>query len=99
LPHEFASLAEGYAKKQYRSSSERRYQTYVSILPWTKDLNYGRFCSEVWPLSMDEKQESYLIDPTPPPEIWEALKKQLSPKKTEFETILSKHKKLEARSS
>ncbi len=91
LPHEFASLAEGYAKRQYRSSSERRYQTYVSILPWTKDLNYNKFCNEIWPLSMDEKID-ISFDPALDKETWAALKKQLKPKKKEFETILSKHK-------
>lgn len=75
-------------------AGERRFATYISILPFTKDLTYDKFCSDIWPLERDEKREKKVdLDmPVMTTELWVALKKQMRPKKTEYEKILEKHK-------
>jgi hypothetical protein len=95
LPREFRSLVDGYNHKQYRLSSEKRYAAYISILPFTKDLTLQKFCSDIWPLPMDEKREQQqLIEPPViDNELWQALKKQMNVK-SDYEMILEKHKNL-----
>jgi hypothetical protein len=86
----------GYNRREYRHSSENRYAAYISILPFTKDLTLQKFCSDIWPLAMDEKPEDRkLIEPPViDNDLWQALKKQMKPKKSEYEMILEKHKQL-----
>ena len=59
-------------------------------------MTLHRFCTEMWPLQLDDfgEYESRYYDPVPDPEIWAALKKQLSPKKTEYDKIIERNKAL-----
>jgi hypothetical protein len=100
LPREYYSIVKGYNRKQYISSVERRYQTFITVLPHVKNVTYDKFCREFWPLSDDKfDRESEIIEPVKvDTETWAALKKQMSPKvrksespKSEYERILSKH--------
>lgn len=95
LPREFRSLVDGYNYKQYRLSSEKRYAAYISILPFTKDLTLQKFCSDIWPLSMDEKPEDKkIIAPSViDNDLWKSLQKQMNVK-SDYEIILEKHKNL-----
>jgi hypothetical protein len=92
LPREFRSLVDGYNHKQYRLSSEKRYTAYISILPFTKDISLEKFCREFWPLPMDKFDKEIYFDPVPDKELWEELKKQAKPQKSEYEKIVEKHK-------
>jgi hypothetical protein len=94
LPVDYKALVEGYQKKQYRLSSEKRYAAFIGISPHVKDMSYKKFCSQIWPLPMDQQQQDKkklqtisVIDE----DLWAALQKQAG-KKTEYETILEKHK-------
>jgi hypothetical protein len=95
LETEFESMAKGYNHKQYRLSSEKRYAAYISILPFTKDLTLQKFCSDIWPLSMDEKREDKkIIAPSViDNDLWKSLQKQMNVK-SDYEIILEKHKNL-----
>jgi hypothetical protein len=94
LETEFESMAKGYNHKQYRLSSEKRHATFISILPFTKNLTAQKFCSDIWPLAMDEKpkRQQLIEPPVIDNDLWQALKKQMKPKKSEYEMILEKHK-------
>jgi hypothetical protein len=97
LPDEFISMTNGYLLKRYIMSHEHRHATFISVLPFFKDITFERFCREMWPLDLDKK---YLFGereqkeiPMASHELWTALKKHMSEdqSKKDYEDILKRH--------
>jgi|GEM_PF-6211901 hypothetical protein len=96
LPREFMALIKGYNRRKYAASNERRMQSFISVLPFVKNISYQKFCNEFWSLPGD-KEAVKIERPEIDAETWEAIKKQLRPREQvqqskEYEDILQKHK-------
>jgi len=57
LPHELNATIEGYQRRQYKLSCEKRHAAFLSILPFTKDVTIEKFCRDFWPLAGDQKPQ------------------------------------------
>jgi hypothetical protein len=89
------ALIKGYNRRRYAASNERRIQSFISVLPFVKNISYQKFCADFWPLAGD-KEAVKIERPEIDAETWEEIKKQLRPRgqaeqKQEYENILSKH--------
>lgn len=89
-------MAEGYRRRHYLLADNLRYATYLMVSPYLKNVFYPKFCSDYWPMAMDEKMMEQKRNGKPnviDSKTWAALQKQLTlpPVSSEYEKILKTH--------